>query len=182
MLKRLLTKRKYRDTAYDLYVAIVAQARTPMLYSELGVPDTLDGRFDLITLHAFLVVNRLKQIREDKPAADDLSQALFDVMFADMDRSLREIGVGDLSVGKRVKAMARAFFGRVAAYDSGLADPGDGLEQALARNLYRGNPPAAPKLSAMAAYVRKQYQALKDVSPEELAAGHVQFGAAEPVN
>jgi cytochrome b pre-mRNA-processing protein 3 len=182
MLKRLLAKRKHRDTAYDLYVAVVAKARRPELYSDLGVPDTLDGRFDLITLHAFLVVNRLKQIREEQPAADELSQALFDAMFADMDRSLREIGVGDLSVGKRVKAMARAFFGRVAAYDSGLADPGDGLEQALARNLYRGTPPSGTRLSSMAGYVRGQYQALKAVPPEELMAGRVRFGTAEPVN
>lgn len=178
MLKRFLTKRKQRDAAHELYVAIVAQARQPIFYREMGVPDTLDGRFDLITLHAFLVINRLKQIHRAEPAAEDLSQTLFDVMFADMDRSLREMGVGDLSVGKRVKAMARAFFGRVAAYESGLDLPGNVLEQALARNLYRGEPPEPPALARMADYVRKEYQAFKAIAPEDLMAGRIVF---EPV-
>jgi cytochrome b pre-mRNA-processing protein 3 len=175
MLKRFLTKQKHREAAHDLYLAVVAQARQPVFYRDMGVADTLDGRFDLITLHAFLVVNRLKQIREESRAADDLSQALFDIMFADMDRSLREMGVGDLSVGKRVKAMARAFFGRVSAYESGLDAAGDALEQALARNLYRGNAVDPEALRVMADYVRKEFQALKSIPAPDLMAGRVAF-------
>lgn len=176
MLKQFLAKRKHGDAAHALYAAAVSQARKPTFYSDLGVPDSLDGRFDLITVHAFLIINRLKQISEENPTAEELSQVMFDVMFADMDRSLREMGVGDLGVGKRVKAMARAFFGRVAAYEAGLAEGGDALEQALARNLYRGEPPAPEKLAAMADYVQAQYQALHAIPAAEIMEGRVTFG------
>ncbi|WP_374466727.1 ubiquinol-cytochrome C chaperone family protein, partial [Ferrovibrio sp.] len=91
-----------------LYRAIVAQSRQAGFYREHGVPDSLDGRFDMIVLHSFLVMRRLRRIGA---AAEPLSQQLFDLMFADMDSNLREIGVGDLSVGKKVKAMAQAFYG-----------------------------------------------------------------------
>jgi cytochrome b pre-mRNA-processing protein 3 len=176
MLKRLLAKRKWHDTAHALYVAAVAEARRPEFYRDLGVQDTVDGRFDLITLQVVLVIHRLRQIRDAEPAADAVSQALFDIMFADMDRSLREMGVGDLSVGKRVKAMARAFFGRAEAYEAGLAAPDDALEQALARNLYRGSGPSAEVLKAMADRVRRQVQALEGVSAPDMLAGHAFFG------
>ncbi|MBI3514083.1 MAG: ubiquinol-cytochrome C chaperone family protein, partial [Proteobacteria bacterium] len=84
------------------------------------------------------------------------AQALFDAMFADMDRSLREIGVGDLSVGKRVKDMARGLYGRIAAYEAGLDDAGDALAEALARNVYGTvPPPPRPALDALARYVRQ---------------------------
>ena len=176
MLKQLRTRRKRRETAYALYLAAVAEARRPVFYRDLAVQDTIDGRFDLIALHVVLVIHRLRQIRESEPEADELAQALFDVMFADMDRSLREMGVGDLSVGKRVKAMARAFFGRAEAYEMGLAAPGEALEQALARNLYRGAEVEPATLRAMAGYIRSQVQALEAVSGPDIMAGNVSFG------
>ena len=103
--------------ARRLYEAVVAQARQPVFFAEWEVPDTVDGRFEMVALHAHLLLRRL---RDGGPAAD-LAQALFDVMFADMDASLREMGAGDLGVGRRVKQMATAFYGRMAAYDAGLA-------------------------------------------------------------
>src|SRR5574340_1791889 len=118
-LDRLLGRRKVDEAAHQLYISVVEQARRSEFYLELAVPDSLDGRFDLLTLHMFLLLNRLGQ---GGRAFRGLGQALFDLMFADMDQSLRELGVSDTAVGGRVKAMARAFYGRVAAYEPGLAD------------------------------------------------------------
>src|SRR5947209_7130693 len=120
------------------YGRVIEQARQPAFFAELGVPDTLDGRFELICLHAFLYLHRLK--REQKRAAP-LGQQFFDTMFADFDRSLREMGTGDLSVGREVKRMAQAFYGRIAAYERGLAGDDSVLEPALARNLFGTVPP-----------------------------------------
>lgn len=126
--------RKLRRVARTLYAAIVQQARCPAFYGPCGVPDTLDGRFELVTLHGYLLLRRLQDGRLQDGAAGRLPQHLFDTMFIDMSFCLREIGVGDLRVGKRVKHMVASYYGRVAAYDAGLAS-GD-LEPALARNLF----------------------------------------------
>src|SRR5690242_9073061 len=100
------TKRHIPEaTVRALYGAIVAQARAPAFYMNYGVPDTLDGRFELLVLHAFLYFRRLK--REPAAEAGEAGQAVFDLMFLDMDRSLRELGVGDLSVPKKIKRMAQ---------------------------------------------------------------------------
>src|SRR4051795_13607666 len=115
------------------YRRIVEQARQPGFFLYCGVPDTLDGRFELICLHAFLYLHRLK---EDRPQATPFCQSFFDRMFADFDRSLREMGVGDLSVGKHVKRMVRAFYGRILSYEAGLAGDDSALAAALARNVF----------------------------------------------
>ena len=90
----------------NVYRKIVERARDPQFYKELGVPDTVDGRFEMVALHTFLVLRRLKP---EAGGESDISQALFDVMFEDMDSSLREMGAGDMGIGKRVKAMVQAF-------------------------------------------------------------------------
>jgi cytochrome b pre-mRNA-processing protein 3 len=148
----LFTRKPHERAGFALYSAAVGAARNPALFATLGVPDTLDGRFDLISLHTGLLVCRLSQ--DADPRAKDLAQAVFDAMFADMDISLREMGVGDLSVGKRVKRMWEAFHGRAQAYDAALA-AGDhaALEAALARNVWRGEAPegAPARLAAIAA-------------------------------
>ena len=122
------------DAAAVLYPLIVEKARRPVFYESLGVPDTMTGRFDMIVLHVVLVVNRLKM--EGKQGAK-LSQALFDRFFLDMDYSLRESGVGDLSVPRHMKRMMQGFNGRRAAYEEALASADDGaLAETLKRNLY----------------------------------------------
>lgn len=175
MFAWLFPRASHQDAASRLYGLVVERARDPDFYTRLGVADTVDGRFDMIALHAFLLLHRLKA--EDSAAAAGLAQALFDLMFGDMDRNLREMGVGDLSVGRKVKDMAKAFNGRVAAYDAGLAAGGDAaLRDALARNLYRGADPGLDRLRVMAAYVRRTALAL---APQPLAAlgqGLVTFG------
>ena len=173
-LKRFFSKKQDDTIAHLLYVVLAGQARAPEFYRHGGVPDSLDGRFDMLALHLFLVLRRLGGIQA---GGADLAQHLFDVMFGDMDRSLREMGVGDLTVGKRIRAMSEAFYGRVAAYETGLqADDDDAtLMAALARNLYRGNPPAPSKLARMASYMRAAAAALAQQSSEDYLAGQVQF-------
>jgi cytochrome b pre-mRNA-processing protein 3 len=162
----LFTRKPHERAGFALYGSAVAQARQPVFFESLGVPDTLDGRFDLVTLHTGLLVCRLS--RDADPRAKDLAQAVFDAMFADMDLNLREMGVGDLAVGKRVKKMWEAFHGRAQAYDQALR-AGDlaGLAEALSRNDWRGTAPegAAPRLATVAAeadalLARQSFEAL----------------------
>ncbi len=136
MILSLFKRKASRNSVRAVYGAIVAAARHPKLYADWGVPDTVDGRYDMIVLHTVLVLDRLAS---EGRAAQDLAQGLTDEVFADMDRSLREMGVGDLSVGKKVRRMAEVFYGRVQAY-SGALKSGDSaaLAEALYRNVFAG--------------------------------------------
>lgn len=176
-IKGLFKRDPAGAVAQALYGAVVEQARQPGFYRDLGVPDTLDGRFDMVVLHAFLVLHRLKA---EGQAQGPVGQALFDLMFADMDASLREMGVGDLSVGKKVKQMATGFYGRVAAYEQGLAQGQAALADALRRNLYGTVEPGAGHLAAMADYVRRQTTALAAQPVAAVLEGQLRFAAAEP--
>ncbi|QTL02623.1 ubiquinol-cytochrome C chaperone [Aquabacter sp. L1I39] len=148
MLK-LFRRNKTPDTIERLYGAIVAQARQPAFYMELGVPDTVEGRFELLLLHTFLVCHRLKGEGE---AGQDMSQKVFDAFLDDMDRTLREMGIGDLSVPKRMKKIGQAFYGRTAAYDAALTGGVQALRDALARNVLEADP-SLPQAHALATYV-----------------------------
>jgi cytochrome b pre-mRNA-processing protein 3 len=174
-LGRLLGARPGGPESERLYAALVVQARRPGFYEACGVPDTVDGRFDMIALHAFLVLRRLKR---DHPATAGLAQGVFDALFADMDGNLREMGVGDLGVAHRIKDMVKAFYGRIAAYEAGLLGDDGLLGHALARNLYRGAGPAADHLARMVSYMRGQDRALADQPTDGLLAGRVAFGPA----
>jgi cytochrome b pre-mRNA-processing protein 3 len=163
---------RHERTGFELYCAAVAAARAPAFYAELGVPDTLDGRFDLVSLHVFLLIRRLRAL---PPPGAELAQAVFDAMFHDMDINLREIGVGDMSVGKKVKIMWEAFHGRSAAYQAALAETDmAALTAALARNVWRGKaPPEGP--ATLARIVRAQDSCLDAQTLDELAAGKARF-------
>ncbi|MEM7221360.1 MAG: ubiquinol-cytochrome C chaperone family protein [Pseudomonadota bacterium] len=172
---RLFKKDPNEAAARALYERAVAQARQPVFYRSLGVPDSLDGRFELIVLHVFLLLHRLRRQRDETA---ELAQALFDVLFLDMDVSLREMGAGDIGVSHKVKAMVQAFYGRVAAYEAGLQDNAEALEQALARNLY-GTVSAEPwQLEAMAGYLRREVAGLADQDTACALEGRLAFGAA----
>jgi cytochrome b pre-mRNA-processing protein 3 len=161
-----------RDAADRAYGAIVGQARLPEFFTALGVPDTLDGRFELICLHAFLFLRRLKT---EGAAAASLGQRIVDTMFSDFDRSLREIGTGDLSVGRQVKRMAEAFYGRIRAYEDGLAGDDEALRAALQRNVY-GTASATPvQLTRIAAYLRDETEGLAAQPASSLLAGEIAF-------
>ncbi len=137
-------KGRYERTGFELYGAAVAAGRDPALYEQIGVPDTLDGRFDAISLHVFLLIRRLNQEPEPGPT---LAQAVFDAMFSDMDLNLREMGVGDMGVGRRNRAMWEALHGRAAAYTAAW-DNDEALEAALARNIWRGGLSPGPGATA----------------------------------
>ena len=123
-----------RGTIEAIYGMIVTQAREPLFYRDLGVPDTVNGRFDLLVLHLWMVLRRLRSIE----SGIDLSQMLFDRFCEDMDGNLREMGVGDLTVPKRMQAFGEAFYGRAAAYDIALTAGGEPLAQALCKNILNG--------------------------------------------
>jgi cytochrome b pre-mRNA-processing protein 3 len=164
-----------RATVDAAYARIVARAREPSFYTGWGVPDTLDGRFELLALHAFLVLHRLRGQGDE---AADFAQALFDTLFADMDRGLREMGVGDLGVGRRVKDMAKAFYGRITVYAQGLHDEKT-LVAGLRRNLFGTVEPTEQVLASAAAYLRRQAAALQAQPLARLLAGEVDFAPME---
>lgn len=163
---------KHERTGYELYGAAVAAAREPYFYATLGVPDTLDGRFDLVGLHVFLVIRALN--RQPAPGPD-IAQAVFDAMFNDMDVNLREMGVGDMSIAKKVKKMWEAFHGRADAYAKALSgDDAAALALALSRNVWRSAAPV-PAAATLARIVRAQDAFLAAQEPAALASGRVSF-------
>jgi cytochrome b pre-mRNA-processing protein 3 len=123
-----------RGTIEAIYGTIVTQAREPPFYRDLGVADTVNGRFDLLVLHLWMVLRRLRSAE----GGGNLSQALFDHFCDDMDANLREMGVGDLAVPKRMQAFGEAFYGRAAAYDLGLDLGAEPLAQAVCKNVLDG--------------------------------------------
>ncbi|GGI25176.1 ubiquinol-cytochrome C chaperone family protein [Bradyrhizobium guangdongense] len=121
-------------TIEAIYGMIVTQAREPIFYRELGVPDTVNGRFDLLLLHLWLLLRRLRTVQ----GGAGLSQALFDRFCEDMDDNLREMGVGDQTVPKRMRAFGEAFYGRVQAYDQAIDKGTEALAQAICKNILNG--------------------------------------------
>lgn len=154
---------------------MVDQARQPAFYADLGVADQLEGRFDLLVLHLHLVVRRLSASEE--PRAAQRAQALFDTFFHDMDRTLRAMGVGDMSVGKKVKDMVRAYYGRCAVYEEALAGDGD-LVDALIRNVYAGADVAA-HARRLADYTERARAAVDDLPLDALLDGDLRFPPVE---
>lgn len=176
ILNRLFGGPARPSIAETLYASIVAQARQPALYVDGGVPDTLEGRFEMIILHASLVMRRL---RDGSRTERDLAQEVFDTMFVDMDRSLREIGVGDMSVGKKVRAMAEAFYGRAGAYDAALKAADDAMRNermaaALARNVFGTDAPDASS-RRLARYAVAADHSLAAAGSDALLAGETAF-------
>ena len=173
------------DAASALYAAAVEQARAPALYADLGAPDTIEGRFEQVTLHVYLILRRLKG---GDQAAKRAAQKLFDVMFQNMDDSLRELGVGDLSIGKKIRKMAENFYGRVGAYEDALAAPAgaaaatpegspepsmEPFARALGRNVFGDE--AAPGAVPLARYARAVAARIDEQPVARIAGGVVRF-------
>jgi cytochrome b pre-mRNA-processing protein 3 len=138
---------------------IVAQAREPLFYRDLDVPDTVEGRFDMVILQLWLVLRRLRTA----PDGVRLSQALFDHFCNDMDANLREMGVGDLTVPKRMQAFGEAFYGRTAAYDVAWSESEMRLADALQKNILDGShPESARRLADYAGRAAASLAALDD--------------------
>lgn len=165
-------QRKQEDRpAERLYQCVLRASRQPDLYNEFEVMDHLDSRFDMLCLHMSLLMGRLRMLPENvhKP----LNQELFDRFFADMDFTLREIGVGDLGVGKRVRKMSEAFMGRLTVYSEALEqNDTSALALALARNVRRAE--GCTDIDRhMANYVIACRDRLSEVSDEKLQIGTI---------
>ncbi|MGE0522087.1 MAG: ubiquinol-cytochrome C chaperone family protein [Variibacter sp.] len=163
------------DTIGALYGAIVAQARVPAFYADYGVPDTVEGRFDLLILHVALFFRRA---REEGESLRAVGQGVFDRFCLDMDHGLREIGISDTSLAKKMQKIGEAFYGRAAAYDKALAEAdGAMLAAALGRNVFGVQPARheAPAVRRLAHYVRAAAEDLSDQASDAIAAGVVSF-------
>ena len=171
----LFGRKQYERAGFELYTAAVQAARDPYIFETLRVPDTLDGRFDVIGVYVFLIVNRL---HAESKVGRDLAQAIFDAMFSDMDINLREIGVSDMRIGKRVRDMWEAFNGRSAAYAAAV-EAGDlaALTEAAARNVWRGKAPE-DAAGALAALMLEQAAHLRAQPIAALASGKIDFRPA----
>lgn len=163
-----------RDHAHALYVTLSEQARQPAFYGPGGVDDNMAGRFELVLLHAILVVRRL---RRAGPPGEALAQVMFDVLFDDMDRALRAMGIADLAVAKRVKRLAAAFYGRAKAYEEALELGADALVEPLERNLFAGAAADPAVLAGLAGYAVAADRALAGQADAALLSGQARFPA-----
>lgn len=170
-------EKPHEEKAFILYGSIVAQARQAYFYRDLKVADTVEGRYDMIIIHAFLLFYRLKEESED---ARLLSQTVFDAMFKDLDQSLREMGVGDMGVGPRIKKMASALYGRITAYDKALeAEDNTELEQAIARNVFTKTEPEDLVLKLLGNYIRSNVEHFRLISLDDIFAGKISYVGPE---
>ena len=162
-----------RGTIEAIYGMIVTQAREPLFYRDLAVPDTVNGLFDLLLMHLWLVLRRLKSAE----AGQGLSQALFDHFCNDMDDNLRELGVSDLKVPKKMQAFGEAFYGRTAAYDMALTEGGEAFAQALCKNILNGE--NIEQARRLAAYAEAAMAALDRQGEAALMSGSFKFPSPE---
>ena len=162
-----------RGTIETIYGMIVTQAREPLFYRDLGVPDTVNGRFDLLLMHLWLMLRRLKSVE----AGSGLSQALFDRFCNDMDDNLREMGVGDLTVPKRMQAFGEAFYGRTAAYDFALTAGHAALAQAFCKNILNGE--KLDRAGLLATYAERAMAELDGIDAAVLLSGAWKFPAPD---
>jgi cytochrome b pre-mRNA-processing protein 3 len=179
MFQRIRSKDSPQENIHRLYGVIVAQAREPSFYEDYRVPDTIEGRFDLIVLHVYLVSRRLAQAGEEAKA---VAQGVFDLFFQDMDENMRELGVGDLSVPKKVRAMGEAFYGRAKAYDAALIDGSrERLAVALHRNVFAGDVGDENAAARLARYVHSAGNRLALLEMDQIVQGKTTFPHPEEI-
>ena len=154
------------------YYIIVNQSRNPSFYQEFLVADNIDGRFDILSLHMFFIFFRLKKEGEK---AVQFSQLLFATMFVDMDQSLREMGVGDLSVGKRVKDMGKALLGRIEVYDKAFEGTDSEIEASIVRNIYRGDQTRLREVRKLIDYSKRSILELSAAPTDNILGANFKF-------
>lgn len=173
-LQRLFSPRPDKAQAQYLYNALMEQARQPGFYTEFQVPDTLDGRFEMVVLHLFLVLERLKADFSTIPETHDISRGLIEIYIADMDRTLREMGVGDTGIKRRIKQMTSAFYGRMDAYAAASDDAA--WQETLERNVYGTLEKITKKaVKNMAVYVLASQKTLAKQETSEILAAKPRF-------
>jgi cytochrome b pre-mRNA-processing protein 3 len=182
MILAAFRRSPYMGSIHAFYGAIVAQARSPAFYTSYGVPDTMEGRFELIVLHLVLVLHRLAREAGDgagRGPAGAVGQRLFDAFCRDLDDNLREMGVGDLAVPKKMRRFGEAFYGRLAAYRAALAAADEReLEKALGRNIFE-IAVADARAARLARYARATARQLDAEEAAVLLAGNLAFPSPE---
>lgn len=168
VFKKIFLPDPFQVPAHEVYIALVGQARKPFFYQEYGVADNLDGRFDVIVLHIFMLTQRLKN------ESPEFIRAVWEVFFSDMDRSLREMGASDTGVGKRVKKMAQAFYGRIDSYEKTIANTAE-FKESLKRNLYRGAEVGETQLSSLVSYISRNLEHLQKQDVQHIIKGDLSF-------
>lgn len=163
------------DVAGALYTALVGKARDPVFYTALAVPDTINGRFDMVVIHAMLVLRRL---RAEGEGGDAVGKAMLELLFSDMDQSLRELGVGDMGMKHHIKRMAKALFGRATVYEAGLDSDDAALATALKENLYRHGAVSEAQLAAMADYTRRAWAHVAPQNAGAIMDGQIDLSVA----
>jgi cytochrome b pre-mRNA-processing protein 3 len=178
MLKGLFKRDPLKETADRLFNAVSERSRHPEFYLEWGLPDTLESRFECLSLHIILVLRRLEALGSEGKA---LGQELVDRYFAALDGAVRQIGIGDTSVGKKVKAFAKQFYGRASAYSDALVSDAssDSLSIALARNLLGSGSEASAQSDRWARYVHA-YEAVLAERPYA-ALANADIGPLPPI-
>lgn len=179
MFGRLFSgKSARRRISQGIYGALVTMARNPVLFAELGVPDTINGRYDMMVMHVFLFAHRMK---DQDATCRALSQDVFDAFLLDMDRGLREEGVGDISVPKRIKKMTEVFYGRVRAYEPCLeAQNLDQIALVVDRNVFPDNS-NKPGSLALASYMLRLQAHLKSISNAAILRGELALETVDPI-
>lgn len=167
MLRNLFRQRPDERQGDALYALAVEQARQPAFYTSLGVADRIDARFELYTLHVLILFLRLKQ---DGERGEVAAQKLFDVYISSLDHTLRELGVGDVSVGKKMRKLGEALYGRMSAYEKALrVGDREGLQASIARNVFESEDPAAGEILTRYAVESHERLAVQSISAVEKA-------------
>lgn len=172
MFGRFFSAGREKREAYGLYRVLVTQARKPEFYTKFGVRDTLDGRFDMVLLHMFLVLNRLEV---DGAATKRLRRYIQEAMVSDMDRAFRDLGVSDMALGREMKKAGSAWFGRMNAYSNAVSGdaPNDTFLAVLRRNVYRDEP--ADGAEKLCEYCLSSIKALAAQSADDIKSGEINF-------
>lgn len=170
--------RRNSKAAHSLYSATILAARDPWLFNDCEIADTPEGRFEVLTLMAFLVLRQLKEI----DGGDDIAQAYFDIMLEDIDSNLREMGVGESTLAKKMKKLAASFFGRIKTYDQSIAAGDfDTWEDTIRRYLYENSDMVGDSATSVAQFTLSISEHIAGQDSAALLSGHVSFDVEKPV-
>ena len=174
MFKYYNKKKRMKHTAHEIYGSIVAQARMPVFYADWRVPDTVEGRFEMLVLHMALVICRLNHGMQDGPR--QLGRLVAEAFIDDLDDSFREMGVGDLAVPKRIKKASEAYLGRLRAYGAALDNASlETLANALTRNIAANDEIGPVGTQALADYMLRSSRALNNLAFDQMCCGPIEF-------
>jgi cytochrome b pre-mRNA-processing protein 3 len=179
MLSAFFNRSSSTTSPQQLYGTVMTQARLPEFFTDFGIPDTVMGRFDVLSLHIYLLARRFRE--EGSPIAMDLSQEVFDLYVYDVERALRELGIGDTSVPKKKKKMIRSFYGQIDDFDEAI-NTSDAKEISAKAELRYLSETENPNPQILTSYILKTEAHLKDQPMKALLSGKVSWLSPEGFN